>query len=90
MQSLKKIHAWAQMKVPLFARVLFSQKLREVSRKKTTLQNKGITLSLNDVGKSYPSLDFLTWQICLLTLFAKIKFLRKFPNLQFVVLRYTT
>ena len=25
MQSLKKIHAWAQMKVPLFARALFSR-----------------------------------------------------------------
>ena len=35
-----------------------------------------------DIGKSYPSCEFLTSQICLLTLFAKIKLSRKFPNLQ--------
>ena len=33
--------------------------------------------------KSCPSSKFLTSQICLLTLLAKIKFSRKFPNLQY-------
>ena len=48
-------------------------------------------MSFTDVGKSLPSYEILTWQICLLTLFtkkkilAKIKFLHKFPNLQFFV-----
>ena len=37
---------------------------------------------LTDIGKSYPSCEFLTSKICLLTLFAKIKLSRKFPNLQ--------
>ena len=40
-------------------------------------------LSFTDVGKSCQSRDFFTWQICLLTLFVKIKFSRKFPNLQY-------
>ena len=30
-------------------------------------------LSFTDIGKSCPSRDFLTSQICILTLFAKIK-----------------
>ena len=46
-------------------------------------RNGDITLSFTDIGKSCPSHDFLTWQICLLTLFVKIKFLQKFRNLQF-------
>ena len=41
-----------------------------------------ITLSFTDIGKSCPS-EFITSQILLLTLFAKIKFSRKFLNLQF-------
>ena len=45
--------------------------------------NCNITLSFTDVGKSCHSRKFLTSQICLLTLFAKIKFLTKFPNLQY-------
>ena len=47
-----------------------------------------ISLSLIDVAKSCPSREFLTWLICLLRLFAKIKFLRKFPNLQFWLIQY--
>ena len=35
-------------------------------------QNGEITLSFTDIGKSCSSHKFLTWQICLLTLFAKI------------------
>ena len=45
-------------------------------------QNAKITLSFTDVDKSCPSHEFLTWQICLLTFFAEIKFSRKFPILQ--------
>ena len=36
-------------------------------------RNGNITLSFTDVGKSCPICEFLTSQICLLTLFAKIK-----------------
>ena len=34
------------------------------------------------LGKYSQNRDFFTWQIYLLKLFAKIKFSRKFPNLQ--------
>ena len=37
-----------------------------------------ITLSFTDIGKLCPSHDFLTSQMCLLTLFAKLKFSQKF------------
>ena len=40
-----------------------------------------ISFSFTDVGKLCQSREFLVGQICLLTLFAKIKFSRKFPNL---------
>ena len=36
-----------------------------------------------DIGKSCPSCDLLMPQIYLLSLFAKIKFSQKFPNLQY-------
>ena len=48
----------------------------------TNSRNCEMTMSFTDVGKSYPCHEFLTWQISLLTLFAKIKLLQKFPNLQ--------
>ena len=41
------------------------------------LQNGEIALSFTDVGKSCPSHELLTSQICLLTLFAKINVLQK-------------
>ena len=65
----------------IFARVY----IRETSqfREIKSSRNGKITLSFTDIGKSYLSLNFLTSQICLLTLLAKIKFLRKFPNLQY-------
>ena len=44
------------------------------------------TLSFTDIGKSCPVCDFFTLQMCLLTLFATIKFSRKFPNLQYAQL----
>ena len=46
------------------------------------LQNGETNLSFTDVGKSCQNRDFLTWQICILTVFAKNKTLAKFPNLQ--------
>ena len=42
-----------------------------------------ITLSLTDIGKSCLRRDFLTSQMSLLPLFAKIKFSPKFPDLQY-------
>ena len=47
------------------------------------------SLSFTDIGKSCSSRDFLTSQICLLTLFAKIKFSRKFLNLQYVLYTFS-
>ena len=41
-------------------------------------KNGKIPLPLTDVDKSCPSLNFLMWQICLLMLFAKIKFSKHF------------
>ena len=46
-------------------------------------RNGEINLSFTDIGKSCPSREFYTSQICLLTPFAKIKFSRKFPDLQY-------
>ena len=48
-------------------------------------RNDQITLSFTYVGKSCLNHEFQTWQICLYTLFAKIKFLQKFPNFQYLV-----
>ena len=45
-------------------------------------RNSKITLSFTDKGKSCLSREVLTSQICLVTLLAKIKFSRTFPNLQ--------
>ena len=42
-----------------------------------------ITLSFTYIGKSRPCPDFQRQKICVLTLFAKIKVSRKFPNLQY-------
>ena len=41
--------------------------------------NEEITLVFTDIGKSCPKREQLTLQICILTLFEKIKFSRKFP-----------
>ena len=46
-------------------------------------RNGESSLSFTDEGKSCQTRKFLTSLICLLTLFAKIKFSRKFPNLQY-------
>ena len=55
----------------IFARVLFS----ETSQ---TSQIGEITLPFTDIGKSSPCREFSTFQICVLKLFAKIKFLQNF------------
>ena len=46
-------------------------------------QNGKTTLSFTDIRISCLSREFLISQICLLMLFAKIKFSRKLPNLQY-------
>ena len=73
----------------IFPRVFVSRnsasaKLSEVSgmRSFSKIKPSRHTLSVTDVGKSCQSREFLTWQICLLTLFVKIKSSRKFLNLQ--------
>ena len=46
-------------------------------------RNGEIILSFTDMGKSCPSPEFKTLQICLLKPFAKIKLSRKFQDLQY-------
>ena len=55
----------------IFARVLFSRNFAKFRENKIS-RNGEITLSFNDIGKSCPNSEFLTPQIYLLTLFAKI------------------
>ena len=45
-------------------------------------RNGKITLSFIDIGKSCLNREFFTSLMCPSMLFAKIKFSRKFPNLQ--------
>ena len=50
--------------------------------------NGEITLSFTGVGKhgkACPGHELLTWQLCYLTLFAKIKSSQKFPNIQYAI-----
>ena len=51
-------------------------------RENKSSRNGKITLSFTDLGKSCPSHEILTTKICLLTLFAKMRFSLKFPDLQ--------
>ena len=68
-------------------RVLFSQNFAYVKfRENKSSQNDETTLSFTDVSKSCPSHKFLISQICLLTLFVKIKFSRIFLNLHYLVI----
>ena len=46
-------------------------------------RNAENTLLFTDIGKSCPSREFLASEICLKTLFTKIKFSRLFPDLQY-------
>ena len=51
-------------------------------------RNGKTTLSLIDIGISCLSREFFTSLICLLMLFAKIKFSRKFSNLQYIPMSF--
>ena len=53
--------------------------------KKQSSQKGENTLSFTDIGTPCPSREFLTSQICLLTLFAKINVSRKFQDIQYVM-----
>ena len=57
-------------------------KLRSFVKIKSS-RNGEINMSFTDKGKSCPCCKVLTSQICLLTLFAKIKFSLKFLDLQY-------
>ena len=47
-------------------------------------QNGKITLPFTNIGKSCPSPNFLSSQICLKSFLTKIKLARKFPDLQYL------
>ena len=65
----------------IFVRVLFSRTFAYAKfRENNILAKCEITLSFTDKDKSCLTGELLTSQICLLTLFAKIKFSRKFLN----------
>ena len=66
----------------IFARVLFSQNFAytKFHENKILVKWRKITLSFTDIGKPCPSFEFLMLQICVLTIFWKIKFSQKFPN----------
>ena len=58
-----------------FARVLFSRNFADAKfRKNKPLRNGEITLPFTDIGKSCLSRKVLRLQVCLLTLFVKIRF----------------
>ena len=81
MDIVHGLHSFATANSEIFARVLFSGSFAYAYakfREKKSLGNEEITLSFTDIGKSCPSREFLTSQICLLKLFAKIKFSRNF------------
>ena len=61
----------------IFVRVLFSQSFVKIKPLKLAR-----SLSFTDLGKFCHFQDFLTLQICFLTLFVKIKFSQKFLNLR--------
>ena len=65
----------------IFTRVLFSWIFEYAKFCEVKTLAKSL-LSFTDIGISCPSRKFLTSQICILMLFAKIRFSRKFPNLQ--------
>ena len=68
----------------IFVRVLFLRNFAYGKfRENKSSRISKITLLITDIGKSCTCREFLTAKICVLTLFAKIKFSRKFPNLQY-------
>ena len=79
------------VKLKIFARVIY---YRETSHMRSFVkikssQNAENTLSFTDICKSCTSREFLASQMCLLTLFTKIKLSQKFPDLQYIYLLAT-
>ena len=72
----------------IFARVLFSH-MRSFVKIKSS-QNGKITLLATDIGQSYPSREIFWSQVCLLTLFTKIKFSRKISGFTVPISKATT
>ena len=67
----------------ILARVYFRETSPMRSFVKMKSSEKGeITLSTTDIDESYPSREIFRSKVCLLTLFAKLRFSRKFPILQ--------
>ena len=82
--NCKKIASKYTVNSEIFVRVYFRETSHMRSFVKIKASRNGeITLSFTDICKSCLSREFLMSQICLLTLFTKIKFSRKFPNLQY-------
>ena len=69
----------------IFARVIFSRNFAYAKFRENIIVAKwrNHSMSFTDIGKSCLSRELLTSQICLLKLFAKIKFYQKFPHLQY-------
>ena len=71
----------------IFARTLFSRNFAYAKFRENKIHAKWQnSLSFIDIRKPCLSRQFFTSLICLLMLFAKIKFTRKFPNLQYIYL----
>ena len=79
--SLYKDHMKA-IKSCLYFRETSHMRMRSFVKIKFS-KNRPITLSSTDIGKSFPSHDFLPSQICLFTQFTKIIFSLKFLNSQY-------
>ena len=75
--SLNK-HVQITVNSAISVKVLFSRNFVIIK----SSQNGEITLLFTNISKSWPNRNFFTLQICLLTLLVKIKFSRKYPNLQ--------
>ena len=77
------ICGWITVNSEIFTKALFSRSFASAKfRDSIILAKCRITLSFTEICKSFPSCEFLASQICLLTLFAKIRSSRKYPNLQ--------
>ena len=66
------IHISNTVDSEILARVYFRETSRRSFVKIKPSRNGKITLAFTDVGNSCPKREFLTWQICRLTQFAKI------------------
>ena len=73
----------------ILASVYFRENMRSFVKIKSS-QKGDINLSTTDIGESYHSCEIFRSKVCLLTLFAKLKFSRKFPDLQFFTLAFIT